>query len=98
MINGVPVVTVLAQIDVTTAGQLCMALLRAAVCRQATVVADLTRTRFCDSAGLNVLDRLLRRAPVGRGATTDPEPGLPETCQRLSHIPCFTSACPVGPP
>jgi anti-sigma B factor antagonist len=62
MINGVPVVTTPAEIDLTTAEQLRMALLRAAARRQTTVVVDMTRTRFCDSAGLTVLVRAHKRA------------------------------------
>jgi anti-sigma B factor antagonist len=62
MINGVPVVTTPAEIDFTTAEQLRMVLLRAAARRQTTVVVDMTRTRFCDSAGLAVLVRAHRRA------------------------------------
>jgi anti-sigma B factor antagonist len=62
MINGVPVVTTPAEIDLTTAEQLRMVLLRAAARRQTTVVVDMTRTRFCDSAGLTVLVRAHKRA------------------------------------
>jgi anti-sigma B factor antagonist len=62
MINGVPVVTTPAEIDFTTAEQLRMALLRAAARRQTTVVVDMSRTRFCDSAGLTVLVRAHKRA------------------------------------
>ena len=39
-----------------------MVLLGAASCGHATVVVDLTRTRFCDSAGLSVLAGAHRRA------------------------------------
>jgi len=62
MISGVPVVTVPAEIDVTTADQLRLALLDAAARGHTTVVADMTRTRYCDSAGLGVLIRAHRRA------------------------------------
>jgi anti-sigma B factor antagonist len=67
MINGVPVVTTPAEIDLTTAEQLRMVLLRAAARRQTTVVVDMTRTRFCDSAGLTVLVRAHRRAVAEGG-------------------------------
>lgn len=62
MINGVPVVTAPAEIEVTTAEQLRMVLLDAGRHGHATVVVDLARTRFCDSAGLAVLAGAHRRA------------------------------------
>jgi anti-sigma B factor antagonist len=62
IINGVPVVTTPAEVDVITAEQLRMVLLRAAARGQATVVVDMSRTWFCDPAGLTVLVRAHRRA------------------------------------
>ena len=62
MINGVPVVTAPAEIDATTADQLRTVLLHSAARGHATVVVDMTRTRFCDSAGLTVLVRAHKRA------------------------------------
>jgi anti-sigma B factor antagonist len=62
MINGLPVVTAPAEIDVITAEQLRMVLLDAGRHEHATVVVDMTRTRFCDSAGLAVLAGAHRRA------------------------------------
>ena len=62
MISEVPVVTGPAEIDVTTAGQLRTALLEAGGHGHTTIVVDLTRTRFCDSAGLGVLIRAHKRA------------------------------------
>lgn len=62
MINGVPVVAAPADIDLTTANQLRMALLDAAGRGHGMVVVDMTSTRFCDSAGLSVLVRAYRRA------------------------------------
>jgi anti-sigma B factor antagonist len=56
MINGLPVVTAPAVLDITTAEQLRLVLLRSAA-MQPTIVVDMTRTGFCDSAGLNVLSR-----------------------------------------
>jgi len=55
MVQGVPVVAVPEEIDVTSAAVLREALLEAAVRADGTFVADMTRTRFCDSAGLHVL-------------------------------------------
>jgi anti-sigma B factor antagonist len=62
MINGVPVVTTPAEIDVTSAEQLRIVLLQADARRPDTVVVDMTRTRFCDSAGLTVLVQAHKRA------------------------------------
>jgi anti-sigma B factor antagonist len=62
MINGVPVVAASAEIDVTTAEQLRSVLLEAASHGHTTIVADMTRTRFCDSCGLSVLVRAHKRA------------------------------------
>jgi anti-sigma B factor antagonist len=67
VINGVAVVSAPAEIDVTTAGQLRMVLLDAARHGHAAVVVDLTRTRFCDSAGLAVLAGAHRRARAQGG-------------------------------
>lgn len=62
MISGLPVVTAPAEIDVTTADQLRLVLLEAGARRHTTVVVDMTRTEFCDSAGLGVLIRAHKRA------------------------------------
>jgi anti-sigma B factor antagonist len=51
----VPVVTAPQEIDITNAPELRSALLEAAACGRGTLVADLTRTRFCDSSGLHAL-------------------------------------------
>jgi anti-sigma B factor antagonist len=55
MINGLPVVVAPAEIDVTTADQLRAVLLGAFTHASATVVVDMTRTRFCDSSALHTL-------------------------------------------
>lgn len=62
MISGVPVVTASAEIDITTADQLRLVLLEAAAHGHTTVVVDMTRAQFCDSAGLSVLIRAHKRA------------------------------------
>jgi anti-sigma B factor antagonist len=62
VINGVAVVSAPAEIDVTTGQQLRMVLLDAGRHGHATVVVDMTRTWFCDSAGLAVLAGAHRRA------------------------------------
>ena len=63
VVEGVPVVTAPEEIDVTNADGLRAALLQAAGPGPAVVVVDMSRTRFCDSAGLTALvaaDRLAR--------------------------------------
>jgi anti-sigma B factor antagonist len=55
VVNGVPVVAAPEQIDITNASELRVALLAAATRGRGTVVVDMTRTRFCDSAGLHAL-------------------------------------------
>jgi anti-sigma B factor antagonist len=67
MISGMPVVAAPAQIDITTAAQLRMALLGPAADGHTTVVVDMTCTRFCDSAGLSVLAQAHRRALADGG-------------------------------
>ena len=54
MINGVPVMATPAEIDITTAEQL-RAVLLAATEQYRTLVVDMTRTRFCDSAAVHAL-------------------------------------------
>jgi anti-anti-sigma factor len=55
MINGMAVVSAPAEIDVSNAEQLRIILLEASRRGHATVVVDMARTRFCDSAGFSVL-------------------------------------------
>ena len=54
VVRGVPVVTVPEEVDFTTAGQLGAAL-KAAAGGHGQLVADMTRTRFCDLATLRAL-------------------------------------------
>jgi anti-sigma B factor antagonist len=62
MISAVPVILAPAEIDVTAADRLRAVLLGSAAGGHATVVVDMTRTLFCDSAGLSVLVRAHKRA------------------------------------
>ena len=55
VVNGVPVVAAPAEIDITNAEGLRSALLKAAADGSGTLVVDMTRTRFCDSAGMRAL-------------------------------------------
>jgi anti-sigma B factor antagonist len=54
-ISGMPVVITPEEIDITNADGLRGALLRAAAQGRRTYVVDMTRTRFCDSAGIHAL-------------------------------------------
>lgn len=65
-IDGVPVVTAPVDIDMRNAGQL-RAALRTAADASPTIIADLGGTEFCDSSGLQVLVRALRRAQADGG-------------------------------
>jgi len=64
----VPVVTVPEEVDITNAPGLRAALLQAAADGSRTLVVDMTRTRFCDSAGLRVLVDAHKRALAAGGA------------------------------
>ena len=55
MVGGVPVVAAPEEIDIANAGLLRAALVYAAVHGRGRFVVDLTRTRFCDTAGLHAL-------------------------------------------
>ena len=55
MINGVAVVSAPEEIDAANADQLRIILLEAGSRGHAAVVVDMSRTRFCDSAGFSVL-------------------------------------------
>jgi anti-sigma B factor antagonist len=62
VIEGVPVVTASEEVDLANAGLLQEALGLAAGAGHVLVVVDMSRTRFCDSAGLNALVAADRRA------------------------------------
>ena len=55
MVNGVPVVVTPEEIDITNAAGLRAALLEAAVDGHGTLVVDMSRTQFCDTAGIHAL-------------------------------------------
>ena len=61
MVGGVPVVTAPEEIDTANAERLRAALLGAALHGHGRFVVDLTRTRFCDTAGLHALVAAHRR-------------------------------------
>jgi anti-sigma B factor antagonist len=67
VVNGVPVVAAPEEIDITNAPELRSALLAAAAHGHGTLVADLTRTQFCDSSGLHALLAAHKRARAAGG-------------------------------
>ena len=97
MINGVAVVTAPAEVDITTADQLRAVLLYKATQGHATVVVDMTGTRFCDSRGLHTLLRAHKLALADGGGlrlVVPADGAVPRifTLMRLDRfIPCFAS-------
>jgi anti-sigma B factor antagonist len=67
MVDGVPVVGAPEEIDITNAPELRSALLEAAAHGHGTLVADLSRTQFCDSSGLHTLLAAHKRATAAGG-------------------------------
>jgi anti-sigma B factor antagonist len=67
VVSGVPVVTAPEEIDIANAAGLRAALLEAAAHESRTLVVDMARTQFCDSAGLNVLVRAHERTRAEGG-------------------------------
>jgi anti-sigma B factor antagonist len=67
LIQGVPVVATPEEIDITNAEHLRAALGQAAETGQPTLVVDLTRTRFCDSAAIHALIDAHKRARAEGG-------------------------------
>ncbi len=97
IVDGVPVIAAPAEIDVTTAEQLRAVLLDSAGHGYATIVVDMTGTRFCDSAGLSVLVRAHKRA-VSEGGELRlvvPRDGTVPRILNLTgldlYLPCFSS-------
>jgi anti-sigma B factor antagonist len=68
VVQDVPVVTAPEEIDATNAHRFRVALVKAAAGRPPALVVDMTRTRFCDSAGLRVLVNAHKRALAEGGA------------------------------
>jgi len=62
MICGVPVVGTPAEIDITNAAELQTALLGASALAHGTFVVDMSRTQFCDSAGIHALVRAYKQS------------------------------------
>jgi anti-sigma B factor antagonist len=67
MVSGVPVVAVPEEIDITNADELRAALSEAASHGPGRLVVDMTRTQFCDTAGLHALVAAHKRTRSGGG-------------------------------
>ena len=67
VVEGVPVVTAPEEIDITNAAGLRAALLQSAALGPGTLVVDMTRTQFCDTAGLHALVAAHKRARAEGG-------------------------------
>jgi anti-sigma B factor antagonist len=68
VVRGIPVVGTPEEIDITNATDLRTALLEASAAGPGTLVVDMTRTLFCDSAGLHALVGAHRRVVTEGGA------------------------------
>jgi anti-anti-sigma factor len=97
VIQGVPVITIPEEVDITSAEALRSALLTVAANGHKTVVADMTGTRFCDSSGLHTLLRAHKLAVSEGGELRLVVPAggavsrvISLTCLDLV-IPCFSS-------
>ena len=66
-VSGVPIVAAPEEIDMANARELESALLEATTNGPGTVVADMTRTRFCDSSGIRTLLAVHKRAQADGG-------------------------------
>ncbi len=66
MVSGVPVVVTPEEIDITNADGLRAALLEAAAHGPGRLVVDMSRTQFCDTAGIHALVAAHKRAGAGR--------------------------------
>ena len=62
MVSGVPVVVTPGEIDITNADGLQAALLESSEQGHGRLVVDMSRTRFCDTAGLHALVGAHKRA------------------------------------
>ena len=71
VVSSVPVVAAPEEIDITNVARLRAALLDAAARDSGTLVVDMARTEFCDSAGLNALVRAHQRAQAQGGETSN---------------------------
>ena len=67
VVSGVPVVVTPEEVDITNADGLRAALLEAAAHGPGRLVVDMSRTQFCDTAGIHALVAAYKRAEASRG-------------------------------
>ena len=67
VVSGVPVVVTPEEVDITNADGLRAALLEAAAHGSGRLVVDMSRTQFCDTAGIHALVAAHKRAEADRG-------------------------------
>ena len=67
MVSGVPVVMTPDEVDITNAAGLRGALLETAAARHGMLVVDMSRTRFCDTAGVHALVSAHKQARAEHG-------------------------------
>jgi len=67
MVSGVPVVVTPEEVDITNVAGLRRALLETAAARHGTLVVDMSRTAFCDTAGIHALVSAHKQARAERG-------------------------------
>lgn len=93
MAGGVSVVSAPVEFDITTAERLRAALLEATAGEHPVVVAELTRTLFCDASGLHILVRAHKRAvsQVGELCQVVPADGA---VARIIHLTCLDHLMP----
>jgi anti-sigma B factor antagonist len=92
VVDGVPVVAAPEEIDITNAPELREALLEAAAHGHGTLVADLSRTQFCDSSGLHTLLAAHKRAQAAGGEMLLVIPGT--AVLRVFAITCVDRIIP----
>jgi len=92
VVRGVPVVATPEEIDITNADVLRTALLESAAYGSATFVVDLTRTQFCDTAGLHALVAARKRAQAKGGDVLLVKPGA--AVLRILAITCIDRMIP----
>ena len=97
VIQGVPVITIPEEIDITSAEALRSVLLAVAAKGHKTVVVDMTGTWFCDSSGLHTLLRAHKLAVSEGGELRLVVPGggtVPRVLALTTLdllLPCFSS-------
>ena len=96
LIRSVPVVAAPEDIDITNAAGLRTALLQAASLGNGTVVVDMSRTQFCDTAGIHALVGAYKRARAEGGqvllvALSDAVLRIFSITGLDRVIPCFSS-------